>query len=207
MAKGQLYIVSGPSGSGKDTVLCKFFQNYPEIRLSISSVTRAMRKGETEGQKYHFISKEEFLKGLDDGKFLEHNEYMGNYYGTPREPVERCIAEGGDMILEIDVNGADAVKKLMPDAIRIFIMPPSFEVLKSRLCGRGTETNELVCGRLDSAVTEIARARDYDYIVVNGELERAVHELSAIIASERCRTARKNYIIDEVLENVKSCNW
>lgn len=207
MPKGQLFIVSGPSGSGKDTVLSKLFQRHPELRLSISSITRAMRQGEKEGEKYHFISKEEFLDGLEKDLFLEHNEYMGNFYGTPKEPVERCIENGEDMILEIDVNGAAAVKKLMPQAVSVFIMPPSFAELSRRLSGRGTESAEAVKGRLDASLREITQAVNYDYIVVNDDLDEAVNELSSIIVGERCRIDRKEYLINEVLENVESCDW
>lgn len=207
MSKGQLFIVSGPSGSGKDTVLSRLFQRYPDIELSISSVTRPMRPGETEGEKYHFISKERFLHLRDSGELLESNEYLGNFYGTPRRPVEECLAAGRDMILEIDVNGAEKVRKLMPGAVSVFIMPPSLEVLEQRLCGRKTEDLETVHGRLREALAEISRAAGYDYIVVNDVLERAVDTLGAIILSERARAERNQYLIDEVLKDVESCNW
>lgn len=207
MSKGQLFIVSGPSGSGKDTVLGRLFQRYPDIELSISSVTRPMRPGETEGEKYHFISKERFLHLRDSGELLESNEYLGNFYGTPRRPVEECLAAGRDMILEIDVNGAEKVRKLMPGAVSVFIMPPSLQVLERRLCGRKTEDLETVHGRLREALAEISRASGYDYIVVNDVLERAVDTLGAIILSERARAERNQYLIDEVLKDVESCNW
>ena len=207
MPEGTLFIVSGPSGSGKDTLLAGLFARHPEVALSISSVTRAMRPGEEEGQKYHFISREEFRRGLDEGAFLEHNEYMGNYYGTPKEPVDACLAAGRDMILEIDVNGARSVRKLMPQAVSVFIMPPSFSVLRQRLSGRGTESAEVVAGRLKAAVAEIAEAGAYDYIVVNDDLTEAVGELSSILIGERARCSRRKYLIDEVLKDVESCNW
>lgn len=207
MTKGQLFIVSGPSGSGKDTVLGELFKLHPEIKLSISTVTRAMRPGEAEGQKYHYITREEFLSGLEKGEFLEHNEYMGNFYGTPRGPVDECVKNGTDIILEIDVNGAANVKKQMPEAVSVFIMPPSFAELKRRLSGRGTEGEEVVKGRLTAAVTEIGRAGEYDYIVVNGDLDKAVSELSSIIIGERSRCDRKKYLIEEVLRDVESCDW
>jgi len=207
MTEGQLFIVSGPSGSGKDTLLCLLFKTHKEIALSISNVTRPMRVREIEGEKYNFIPKERFMNMLDEGKFLEYNEYIGNYYGTPREPVEKCIAGGGDIILEIDVNGAANVRKLMPEAISVFIMPPSFSVLKQRLCGRGTEDLKTVDGRLRESIAEIKRAEEYGYIVVNGDLDEAVANLSSIIIGERSRIKRKKYLIDEVLEDVKSCNW
>lgn len=207
MSKGQLFIVSGPSGSGKDTILKEVLVKCPNLKLSISTITRAMRKGEVEGEKYHFTSKQEFVKLLESGEFLEYNEYMGNYYGTPRTPVNNCLASGNDMILEIDVNGAEKVRNQLPEAVSIFIMPPSFDVLKSRLSGRGTETKEVVLGRLKAAITEIRRAHEYDYIVINDDLQCAVDNLISIIKSERLKRNRMNYIIDEVLRDVGSFNW
>ena len=200
MNRGKLFIISGPSGSGKDTIMQGALKKHPEIKLSISSITRDMRVGEVEGEKYHFISRDEFEELLKNDMLLEHNVFVGNYYGTPKAPVEECLASGNDMILEIDVNGAAQVREKMPEAISIFIMPPSFEVLKKRLSGRGTETEELVNKRLTSALSEIARAKEYDYIVVNDAIEDAIDDLLSIILSERLRINRKKQIIDEVLE-------
>ncbi len=200
MNKGKLFIVSGPSGSGKDTILQGVLKKHPEIKLSISSITRAMRAGEVEGEKYHFISRDEFEDLLKNDMLLEHNVFVGNYYGTPKAPVDECLANGDDMILEIDVNGAAQVREKMPEAISIFIMPPSFEVLKKRLSGRGTETEALVEQRLSAALSEIARAKEYDYIVINDVLKEAIDDLLSIIISERLRINRQKQIIDEVLE-------
>lgn len=130
MNKGRLFILSGPSGSGKDTIIKQVLEKRPQLQLSISSITRDMREGEIEGEKYHFISREEFEDLLGKDMFLEHNVFVGNYYGTPKQPVEQCLLEGKDIIVEVDVNGAAQVKEKMPEAISIFIMPPSFEVLK-----------------------------------------------------------------------------
>ncbi|MDD4700114.1 MAG: guanylate kinase [Oscillospiraceae bacterium] len=206
MSKGQLFIVSGPSGSGKDTVLKKLFESHPEIKFSISSVTRPMREGETEGEKYNFITHEKFLFMLDNNMLLEHNEYCGNFYGTPKALVQECIENGTDIILEIDVNGAANVRKIMPEVISIFIMPPSFEVLNKRLSGRGTEKPEVIEKRMNSSIQEITRAKEYNYIVVNDVLEDAVRDLSNIILSQRNSIDRKKYLIEEVLKNVESCN-
>lgn len=199
MNKGRLFILSGPSGSGKDTVLAGVFERCPEIAFSISSITRPMRAGEREGEKYHFISRAEFEEMIAADALLEHNVFVGNYYGTPREPVERCIAAGGDMIVEVDVNGAAQIRKKMPEAVSIFIMPPSLEVLRDRLSRRGTESAELVEERLASAVGEIARAGEYDYIVVNEALDRAVADVITVIAGDRLRTDRRCALIDEIL--------
>jgi len=199
MSKGQVFIISGPSGSGKDTLLQLLFEAHPEIKFSISSVTRPMREGEVEGGKYNFVSREKFLSMIKNDELLEHNEFVGNFYGTPRKPVEAAVDGGFDIIVEIDVNGAEQIRKKIPDAISIFIMPPSLEVLKKRLSGRGTETAELVEKRLAASLGEIARAEEYDYIVVNDVLEEAVNDVAAIICSERLRLCRQYPLINEIL--------
>ncbi len=200
MSKGRLFIFSGPSGSGKDTILQGALKKHPEIKLSISSITRAMREGEVEGEKYHFISREEFEDLLAHDMLLEHNVFVGNYYGTPKGPVEDCLENGDDMILEIDVNGAKQVKKKMPEAISIFVMPPSLEVLKKRLSGRGTESKEVIEERLGEALREIECANNYDYIIINDKIEEAIDDLLTVILSERLRKDRNKNIINEVLE-------
>lgn len=204
MSKGRLFIVSGPSGSGKDTVLAEVFKSRPELSFSISAITRPMRSGEHEGDKYHFISREEFERMISENALLEHNVFVGNYYGTPREPVERCIAAGGDMIVEVDVNGAAQIRSKVSEAVSIFIMPPSLEVLRERLSGRGTESAEQVEKRLQSAVGEIARAGEYDYIVVNEQLGEAVSEVLTVISADRFRTDRRLDIVDNILKNAKT---
>ncbi len=191
MNKGRLFIVSGPSGSGKDTVLSKVFERCPEIKFSISSITRDMREGEVEGGKYHFISREEFEQMIAEDALLEHNVFVGNYYGTPRKPVEDAISQGADMIVEVDVNGAALIREKMPEAVSIFIMPPSFEVLKKRLSGRGTETAEQVRDRLASAINEIKRAEKYDYIIVNDGLSAAGSDFISVIPAARVYPGRR----------------
>ena len=205
--EGQLFIFSGPSGSGKDTLLLEFFKVRPDVKLSISSTTRQMRNGEVQGEKYNFVSREDFENGIKNDEFLEYNEYLWNLYGTPKAPVEECLKNGTDMILEVDVNGAMKVMKLMPEAVSVFIMPPSFEELRRRLSGRGTETDEVLRGRLNEAVREIAQAGEYDYIITTNNVKESVIELDAIIRSEKLRIKNKKYLIDEVLSDVKSGNW
>lgn len=195
MNKGTLIIVSGPSGSGKDTVLKELFKLMPEVEFSISSVSRAMREGEVEGEKYNFISREKFETLIKENALLEYNVYCGNYYGTPKAPIDRCIENGGEIILEVDVNGAANVRKLCNDCFSVFIAPPSFEVLKNRLTGRGTETAEVIEKRLSEASSEMKRADEYDYVVVNDDLDTAVAELCGIIKAERHRTERNSDIL------------
>ena len=199
MNKGGVFIISGPSGSGKDTVMTKLFKKMPELLFSISSITRAMRAGEREGEKYNFITREKFEDMLKNDRLLEHNEFVGNYYGTPREPVERAVANGQDMVIEVDVNGAAQIREKMPEAMSIFIMPPSFAELKRRLSGRGTESEELIQKRLTSALGEIKRAVEYDYIVVNKDIAAAADNIMSVILSSRLKTDRQTKIIDEVL--------
>ena len=167
----------------------------PEIEFSISSVSRAMREGEIQGEKYYFITRAEFEKMIADDALLEYNVYCDNYYGTPKAPVERCIASGGEIILEVDVNGAANVRKNCPDNFSVFIAPPSFEVLRNRLINRGTETAEVIEKRLAQAKNELDRAKEYDYIVVNDDLDVAVDELKNIILSERHKIDRNSDIL------------
>ena len=199
MNKGGVFIISGPSGSGKDTVMTELFKKMPGLLFSISSITRAMRAGEREGEKYNFITREKFEDMLKNDRLLEHNEFVGNYYGTPREPVERAIANGQDMVIEVDVNGAAQIREKLPEAVSIFIMPPSFVELKRRLSGRGTESEELIQKRLTSALGEIKRAVEYDYIVVNEDIAAAADDIMSVILSSRLKTDRQTKIIDEVL--------
>ncbi len=201
MNKGRLYIVSGPSGSGKDTILKEVFKKCPELFFSISSISRPMRPGEVEGEKYHFISKDEFLKLIEDDMLLEYNQFCGNYYGSPKKPVLDAIESGTDAVLEVDVNGAKQVRESMPDAVSIFIMPPSYSELRRRLSGRGTETEEVINARMETALQEISRASEYDYIVINDDLSVAVDDFITVIKSQKLLIERQKNIIDEVLKN------
>ena len=200
MNKGSLLIISGPSGSGKDTVLKEVFKLLPDVAFSISTITRPMRVGEIEGVKYNFVTKEKFLSMLENDELLEFNEYVGNFYGTPRKPVEQALLKGQDMLLEVDVNGAFKVKEKMKDAVSIFIMPPSFAELKRRLSSRGTDDEAVINKRMNEALREIENAVNYDYIVVNDNILAAAQDVEHIILSSRLKTARKKEIINEVLE-------
>ena len=200
MSKGTAFIISGPSGSGKDTLLVKLFERCPELEFSISSITRDMREGEVEGEKYNFISRETFEKMIEEDELLEYNVYVGNYYGTPKTPVVKAIEEGKDIFIEVDVNGASNIRKKLPSAVSIFIMPPSFEELKRRLCSRGTESAEIIEKRMNEAIGEIKRATEYDYVVVNGDIDTAVDDIISVIKGCRLTLKNQKHIIDEVLE-------
>ena len=204
MDKGLLLVISAPSGGGKGTILKELFARDNNLRLSISATTRAPRPGEEHGKQYYFLSREEFDALVREGKMLEHAEYVGNCYGTPREPVEAWMDEGLDVVLEIEVKGGAQVKKLMPQCVSIFILPPSMKVLEKRLRGRGTEEEETVQKRLATARLEIPHAKDYDYIVYNDALEDAVSDIQAIIKAEKLKFSRNTNSIERVLEDAET---
>ena len=185
MAKGLLLVISAPSGGG----------------LSVSATTRQPRPGEENGKQYFFLSREEFETKIQTGQMLEYAEYVGNYYGTPREPVERWMDQGRDVVLEIEVKGGAQVKKLMPECVSIFILPPSMQVLEKRLRGRGTEEEAAIQQRLAKAREEIPHAKEYDYVVFNDRLEDAVSDLRAIIHGEKLKFSRNTDSIERVLEH------
>lgn len=186
--KGSLFIVTGPSGAGKGAVLGGLQKAIDRVFYSISATTRAPRPGEVDGVNYYFITKEKFQEMIAAGQLLEHAQYVGNDYGTPEGPVNDMLERGMDVILEIEVQGARIVKAKRPDAHLVFIAPPSFEVLENRLRGRGTEAPEVVALRLEQARNECASMEDYDYIVVNDQLDDAIEDLAAILRASRCRS-------------------
>lgn len=204
MNKGSVFIVSGPSGSGKDTILRLLLKKNPEIRFSISSTTRPMREEDKIEKKYDFLTVDQFESMIEKDQLLEYNRYVNNYYGTPSKPVEDVVNEGKDIIIEVDVNGAYNIRKKLPEAISIFIMPPSLYELERRLLGRGTDSKEVIAARLETALEEIKRAPEYDYIVVNGDIDTAVEDIVTIISADGLKLKKQKYIIDEVLKNVKS---
>ncbi len=204
MNKGGVFVVAGPSGSGKDTLFKELFKRKPEIKFSISSITRPMRVGEVEGEKYNFITREKFLNMLENDELLEYNEYIGNYYGTPKAPVIAAIEKGQDILIEVDVNGAKEICEKLPEAVTVFIMPPSYKELKRRLSGRGTETQDLIDKRMKEALNEIARATEFDYIVVNDDIQTAVDDIIEVMSSSRLTLKRQKNLIDGVLSNVES---
>lgn len=183
--KKKLFVISGSSGVGKGTVLKGFLAKNPNFMLSISCTTRAPRKGEVDGINYFFLTKEEFQSCIDNNKFLEWAEFAGNRYGTKKKYINQCLDEGKDIILEIDTQGALQVKKQMPEAVLIFICPPSIEALENRLRGRHTEDESTIKRRLQEVKIEIERAENFDYKVVNDDLDNAIAELENIIVGEQ----------------------
>ncbi len=200
MSKGILMVVSGPSGCGKGTVLAEIVKS-DNIFYSVSATTRSPRPGETDGINYYFLAKNGFEEMIADGGMLEYASYCGNYYGTPRKPVEDMLEKGCHVILEIEVQGAMKIKDKCPDAVFIFILPPSLKELRRRLEKRGTESAEVIEKRLGEAAGEIVHAYKYDYAVVNGELSEAVNDIKSIIRAEELKIAKIKNTIDEVLEN------
>ncbi len=200
-SKGTLIVISGPSGSGKGTVVKALMELMPDLGFSVSATTRAPREGEMDGREYFFTSREDFEKMIENGDILEYTTYCGNYYGTPKKEAERITGEGRDLILEIEVDGAGQVKKKFPGAVTLMLIPPSLSVLEERLRGRGTESEEVIRKRLDRACEEIKLAGDYDYVVVNenGGVEACARQIKRIITAERCRSDRMTEIIDNFI--------
>lgn len=195
---GMLYVYSGPSGVGKGTILGPYLKAHENAVLSVSATTRAPRPGETEGVEYHFLSAEQFENLIENGGLLEYAQYSGNYYGTPRAEVEKHLMEGLDVFLEIEVQGAMKIKKTFPDAVFIFVLPPSFEVLQRRLTNRGTEPPAVVEIRLNTAREEMRHAMEYDYVIINDNVENAREELSCIVTAAKCQTKNMKKLIQKV---------
>ena len=182
---GHLYIVAGCSGVGKGTLLKLFMQKNPTVKLSISATTRKPRQGEEDGVSYFFITKEGFKKAIENNEFLEWAEFSGNFYGTRQSFVEKTLSKGIDLILEIEVQGAKQVKEKMPEATTIFIMPPSLKDLEYRLRGRHTETEESIQRRLGEAAREIEASKDFDYRIINDNIEEALENMQKIFDGEK----------------------
>ncbi len=185
--KGRLYVFTGPSGTGKGTILHRVLPQDDRLFVSVSATTRAPREGEQDGVHYYFLTRESFEQKIEQNAFLEYAQYVGNYYGTLEAPVDEQLARGNDVILEIEVQGAMQIHKKRPDAVMVFVAPPSLEELESRLRGRGTETESKIQRRMETAHKELTYMKEFDYVVVNDDLERAVGDFQAILRAERCR--------------------
>lgn len=193
--RGTLFVVTGPSGAGKGTVLKKVMAATDHLYFSISATTRAPRPGEIHGVHYHFITRESFAQLIREERLLEHAEYVGNFYETPLDPVLEHLAQGDDVILEIEIQGAKQVKARYPEAALVFIAPPSFDELERRLRGRGTETEETILRRMDTARRECAHMDAFQYIVLNDTPENGAYELISIITAHRCRRENRGFAL------------
>jgi guanylate kinase len=199
---GKLFIISGPSGAGKGTICKRLIEDSDPDRmeLSVSMTTRPPRKGEEDGVSYYFVTMEQFRENVLADGFLEHAEVYGNCYGTPKAKVIEKLEAGIDVVLEIDIQGAMNVKKAYPDGIFIFILPPSMSILRKRLTGRGTDSMDIIDMRLSKTLGELSYIEEYDYVVVNGELEEAVDRVKAIVVAEHSRVTEN---INELIERYK----
>ena len=203
--RGILIVVSGFSGAGKGTLMKELLRRHPDTyALSISATTRSPREGEVDGREYFFISTEEFEKMIAKEELIEYARYVENYYGTPREYVERKLEEGKDVILEIEIQGALKVKKAFPDTLLLFVTPPSASELKSRLVGRGTETMDVIRSRMDRACEEAQGMENYDYLIVNDDLDTCVEEMHSIIRAEHRKISRNAEFMEKIKEDLIS---
>jgi len=184
-SSGTLYIVSAPSGAGKTSLVTALIKADPRVSVSVSHTTRAMRPGEQHGVNYHFVSHDDFKGLITQGDFLEHAEVFGNFYGTSRSALQEVLDRGNDLILEIDWQGAQQVRKLMPEARSIFILPPSQQALRERLDGRGQDSEAIIAGRMKEAVSEMVHYDEYEYVIINDDFDVALEELKAVFVANR----------------------
>ncbi|HJA62997.1 MAG TPA: guanylate kinase [Candidatus Intestinimonas stercoravium] len=196
--RGQLIVLSGPSGVGKSTVIAELLGQRKDIYFSVSFTTRVPRVGEADGVNYNFVDRAEFERMIAAGELLEHAEYVGNYYGTSMRVIEEKLAAGVDVLLDIEVQGAAKVRARCPEAALIFIIPPSFEELERRLRGRNTDSEEVITGRLQKAREEYRQIPSYDYLVVNDSVSEAAGEIISILTAEACRTRNRLHLIESV---------
>ena len=196
-SKGLLLVVSGPSGVGKGTICKEYLSSYDDCALSVSATTRAPRDGETDGVSYFFLSHDEFRKKIDEGGFLEHAVFCDNYYGTPKDAVLQQLEAGKNVILEIEVQGALQVRSHYPEAVFVFVIPPTMQTLEDRLRGRGTETEDVIQKRLGRAKAEFKYIDKYNYVLVNDTVSDAVARLHSIIEAEKCLMARNYNFVEK----------
>lgn len=196
MRRGKTFIICGPSGVGKGTVVARLLASDPTLYFSVSATTRAPRNREVDGVHYHFLSREQFQQWIAEDAFLEHAEFVGNYYGTPKKYVDAAMEQGRDVLLDIEIQGAEQVHRQRPEVVRIYVAPPSWAELERRLIGRGTEDMEKVRSRLERGKQEFAAASSFDYFVINDTVDNAVTEIRAIMLAEHCRPDERVEMID-----------
>lgn len=206
MQKGVLAVVSGFSGAGKGTLMKTLLRDHESYALSISATTRQPREGEVDGREYFFLTREKFEQMIAEDAFIEYAQYVGNYYGTPKKYVEDCLTAGKDVILEIEVQGAMNVKKLFPDAVTIFVAPPSAAELKKRLEGRGTETQEVIAGRMKRAQEEADLMDFYDYLLINDDLEESTRELHELIVQSHKKMGLHKAFTETIKQELQEIN-
>ncbi|MDD6160139.1 MAG: guanylate kinase [Oscillospiraceae bacterium] len=186
--RGKLIVISGPSGVGKSTVLKRVMEQYDNLQFSVSATTRPIRPGEVDGVNYIFLNHDQFRQLIEEDQLLEYAEYVGNFYGTPVAPLEKALEEGKDILLDIEVQGALQVRKKFPDAILMFLMAPSLQIVEQRLRNRGDTAPELMKQRIERARWECSQADHYDYIIINETVETAANEVISVITAEKCKT-------------------
>ena len=197
MKRGTLLVISGSSGVGKSTVIAQVMKERSDLYFSVSFTTRPPREGEVHGVNYYFVTREDFEERIRRGEFLEYAEYVGNYYGTSMEVIREKLDKGVDVLLDIEVQGAAKVREKLPDAVTLFLIPPSFEELSRRLRARGTDSEEKIAKRLETARREAKEIVHYDYVVVNDTVSHAAQEVLAVLTAAGCRTERRIHLIEE----------
>jgi guanylate kinase len=202
MISGKLYIVSAPSGAGKTSLVKQLIADTPRLAVSVSHTTRARRAAEQDGVDYFFVTANQFQEMIQTQAFLEHAQVFDNYYGTARKTVEDYLAEGEDIILEIDWQGAQQVRKLLPDSVSIFILPPSIAVLRQRLQSRGQDDAEIIARRMQDAVAEMSHFSEFDYLIVNDDFAIALKQLKSIIIANRLLQQRQQHELNSLLQNL-----
>ena len=198
--KGVLFVITGSSGTGKTTLLKEAFQVIPGVEFSVSATTRQRREGEKDGVDYHFLSKSNFQDLQERGELLEWAEVCGNSYGTPRAPGEQALNQGRSILLEIDVQGARQVREQLPQAVLVFVLPPSLEAIEQRLRGRSTDSEEIIARRVNEAMVQISACGEFDYLVVNDKLEEAHKVFQSVLISEMSRTERRESLVSSMTQ-------